>query len=1094
MSSFPTPIPPPRPPPRKVDPIHRRRTAEACDRCKRRKTKCDGSQPCVQCQSQNAECVYTGSSRSRQGRGGSTSESPVSTPGTSAGASASASATMSSSASGSGAGRPTSSGRPHPFYGTAPPEAQGQGQSAPAPPQRPLVGPGGMMPIGGDIDPLARSSSFFGGGGQQGGQSGSGGGGGGGMIPGLSPWGRSVLPLELTFPQMGQQQQQQDTRFERFMRTERSEEEQMPDVPEVQGDETRPRAAMANEPKEFFPAATREHSRTEAEGEEEQGGEGEGTGVRETQQKEGEVENLVNVTSRLVLDSKGKARFLGESSPLAFLGSVRKDVERRYGPSSFTRDTAQNVISDGVSLPGRPIPFQAQLPSRQVADVLVEAFFKHVHNLQPVFSRDGFWKKYEDMWKDPNSMGRVWFCHMNLILALGCLFKDPTPGLDADGIKEEGKQTAERAVLFYETARTLMDEVYESGEFHCVQASILAALYLITAGQRNGCWTFVGIAIRVAQGFGLHRKAGSESLQDDGIDGANPEMRKRVWWTLYALETYIASTLGRPIAIRYEDCDVEWPVVPESPNGDAIEPEPLRSLFILHTAKLATVVSEIMRRVYPARHTESMMDVIKDIAGHIRKYSTELPEELRPVNHRCGGVREEDMPMRMVCQLQLERFWAIMLLTRPAFFRYVGEGGKRAELKEYAHSCVFVARKYIELAWDQHARDLIHRRQFYIVQVLFAASVITLFDLSVRIIRCPEAEAESILAIVDRATGLMRYCGEWDVIAWKALGIVERFRDALVAIRARKRGRPGSSESSGSGSSEQKRKGTGPPEKTQKGGTGPGGSGGPAETAQWQQRFPEAAAGSDTGGNGNAGEHRRWRSREAPHSPRSHRHYTYTHRQEPSTGSNASAYTTTSTASTRSSASASTTGRAAGNGTASIAPWDKKHGVNLQYASHAWNSPELEPYLHLPTTINNDNPEVALSVGSSGPETGTAVSPQTLPEILAALNLTTWFPELHGMEYDRIYARYNDRDPNLQRMQGGWEGDVDVDMEMDMEESEAEERERAREVEVFHRMMEEFERGEGPRGQGGEEGVGMGVGIGSEFQGPLGLAQSLGWA
>ncbi|BFZ61319.1 hypothetical protein YB2330_002383 [Saitoella coloradoensis] len=902
---------------------------------------------------------------------------------------------------------------------------------------------------------------------------------------------------------MGQQQQQQqqqrqaqteDMRFERIMGHRQGQEtetvEEMPDVPR-QNDETRPSAAMAKDSEEYLPAETRERSRPAAEGEEDAGVADEGTGVSGTEQKETEVETLVNITSRLVLDSKGKSRFIGESSPLAFLGSVRKDVERRYGPSSFTRDREQNVISDGVSLPGRPIPFQAQLPSRQVADVLVEAFFKHVHVLQPVFSRDGFWKKYEEMWKDPNSMGRVWYCHMNLILALGCLFKDPTPGLDADGIKSEGKQTAERAVLFYETARTLMDEVYESGEFHCVQASILAALYLITAGQRNGCWTFVGIAIRVSQSFGLHRKAGSQSVRDDGIDGANSEMRKRVWWTLYALETYIASTLGRPIAIRYEDCDVEWPVVPESSSGDPIEPEPLRSLFILHTAKLATVVDEIMRRIYPARQTESTMDVVKDIARHIRKFSTELPEELRPVNHRCGGVREEDMPMRMVCQLQLERFWAIMLLTRPVFFRYVNDGGKKAELKEYAHSCVFVARKYIELAWDQHSRNLLHRRQFYIVQVLFAASVITLFDFSVRVVRCSDAEMEFVLAIVDRATGLMRYCGEWDAIARKACGIVERFREAVIGIRARKRGRPGSSESSGSGNSEGERRGAGPPEKTQEGGGGASG-GGPAKPSQLQQGLTEAA-GSGTGGmgSGTAGEHRRQRSREAPGSPRSHWHYTYAHRQEPSTESNATAYTTTSTASTTSSASRSTTGTTAGHGTASIAPWNKKHGMNLQYASHAWSSPELESHLHLPTTSTNNSPEAALSVGSPGSGTGTGVSPQTLPETLAALNLDTWFPELHGMEYDRIYARYNDRDPNLQKMQEDWEGDVD----QKMEESEEEERESEseREVEAFHRMMEEFERGEGPSTQAGE-GVGKGMGGGSGFGGPLGLAQSLGWA
>ncbi len=45
----------------KVDALHRRRVAHACDSCKRRKAKCDGAAPCDQCRTRRVEssCLYS---------------------------------------------------------------------------------------------------------------------------------------------------------------------------------------------------------------------------------------------------------------------------------------------------------------------------------------------------------------------------------------------------------------------------------------------------------------------------------------------------------------------------------------------------------------------------------------------------------------------------------------------------------------------------------------------------------------------------------------------------------------------------------------------------------------------------------------------------------------------------------------------------------------------------------------------------------------------------------------------------------------------------------------------------------------------------
>lgn len=57
---------------------NRIRVAKACDRCKRRKTKCDGRYPCVACEKTKSECIYTPSSFAKSTIKQSLPQSPAS--------------------------------------------------------------------------------------------------------------------------------------------------------------------------------------------------------------------------------------------------------------------------------------------------------------------------------------------------------------------------------------------------------------------------------------------------------------------------------------------------------------------------------------------------------------------------------------------------------------------------------------------------------------------------------------------------------------------------------------------------------------------------------------------------------------------------------------------------------------------------------------------------------------------------------------------------------------------------------------------------------------------------------------------------------
>jgi len=73
----------------------------------------------------------------------------------------------------------------------------------------------------------------------------------------------------------------------------------------------------------------------------------------------------------------------------------------------------------------------------------------------------------------------------------------------------------------------------DKADLSLVQALLILARYLQNTRLSTRCWNVVGIALRMAQGLGLH-------LEKDG-DTTSPlekEMRRRVWHSCTCLDTH----------------------------------------------------------------------------------------------------------------------------------------------------------------------------------------------------------------------------------------------------------------------------------------------------------------------------------------------------------------------------------------------------------------------------------------------------------------------------------------------------------------------------------------------------------------------------
>jgi transcriptional regulatory protein GAL4 len=86
----------------------------------------------------------------------------------------------------------------------------------------------------------------------------------------------------------------------------------------------------------------------------------------------------------------------------------------------------------------------------------------------------------------------------------------------------------------------------ETGSLVLVQAFTLLSNLAQKRNKPNAGSTYLGIAVRMAIGLGLHRE-----LPRWNITAFEREERRRVWWVVFIFDSGACITFGRPIVSRF---------------------------------------------------------------------------------------------------------------------------------------------------------------------------------------------------------------------------------------------------------------------------------------------------------------------------------------------------------------------------------------------------------------------------------------------------------------------------------------------------------------------------------------------------------------
>ncbi|KAL4979726.1 fungal-specific transcription factor domain-containing protein [Aspergillus desertorum] len=190
------------------------------------------------------------------------------------------------------------------------------------------------------------------------------------------------------------------------------------------------------------------------------------------------------------------------------------------------------------------------LPSSDACQCLLQAYFRHVHTIMPIVEADQILHFFQ--------AGRLQ--EYNLLLVWSVFFV--AVNFVPSSICERGGYESKKAMkaAMYSHAKCLYNNGGERDKTVLLQASLLLGFWHSEADEHSQPWYWSGISVSLCQMLGLHRNPDTPRYNAAIMDRQR-QLWRRLWWTCFLRDRWLSLTLGRPLRIDLDDCDVPMPSV-----------------------------------------------------------------------------------------------------------------------------------------------------------------------------------------------------------------------------------------------------------------------------------------------------------------------------------------------------------------------------------------------------------------------------------------------------------------------------------------------------------------------------------------------------
>lgn len=246
----------------------------------------------------------------------------------------------------------------------------------------------------------------------------------------------------------------------------------------------------------------------------------------------------------LSLSVDRQTSYLGASSiKAAFLVmlKVAPGLRAYLAPPNSSAQANSHVVQLNNSIRSKTQPEKraSRVLWSSEGQTLIDAYFNRVQIFVPMLDEPSFRATYLGGRRSDGA----WLALLNMVFAMGSIV----------AMKSDDSNHAN----FYNRAKEHLDlDSFGSGHIEALQAlALMGGYYLHYINRPNMANAILGAALRMACAFGLHREC-APSVTENGCNQSDgsislAEIRRRTWWSLFCLDTWASTTLGRPSLGRW---------------------------------------------------------------------------------------------------------------------------------------------------------------------------------------------------------------------------------------------------------------------------------------------------------------------------------------------------------------------------------------------------------------------------------------------------------------------------------------------------------------------------------------------------------------
>jgi len=368
--------------------------------------------------------------------------------------------------------------------------------------------------------------------------------------------------------------------------------------------------------------------------------------------------------------------FTGTSSGRTFIEAFKYKVQES-GRSTADVNTdlllssSLQKASDPSSTPSPPIVYKT--PPRMVSDQLINIFFQEWAPLFPVLHRPTFLTLYEKYVADSDAVtDKTAIAQLNLVFGIAALSNGARSSADLESFESQWK--------------TAIDTILTENTMATLQALTLAQIFCLQQGDTTRLLTYKGLSTSLSARLGLH-----QSQKRFALGTLTCETRKKVFWTLYAVDCFTAVVLGLPKHIKDDDVHCEYPAdaddeyVTERGFQPTLPGESTKLSSALALFRAARILSKVLEEVFPAKASyELSLKRLSELSDELEAWSSSLAPHLRlhfSQDKPSTGTISSRSPL-----LSLTYHYIRALIQRPAVCASLGSKSS-SSMMVLANSC-----------------------------------------------------------------------------------------------------------------------------------------------------------------------------------------------------------------------------------------------------------------------------------------------------------------------------------------------------------------------------------------------------------------------